>query len=250
LSGCIIAVMTTSRATLGLAVAGMGLIFLVSARRKMTGRKAGVGVAAVVVFIILGPIALASFHERFTEVPLSNGYDERAAFIRAAEAIVDDHPFGVGTNNYVVIANIGGYLERAGVANRYASRNAPVHNVYWLTAAETGYLGLAALLFLFFQPLKAALVCGWRHREDDRGDLLLGLGVSLLILYIHCYFEWIFMLAPVQFIFAMTLGMIAGLTQQLGYWQTEDIPLEEERRHAPGEGHRRPVSDGISRRVP
>jgi O-antigen ligase len=248
LAGCVIAVLTTSRATLGLAGAGLGLIFLISARRGMTARKAAIGLAGAIVLGALSPIAISSFETRFTEAPASQTYDERAAFIRAAEAILDDHPFGVGANNYVVMANIKGYLQRAGVIPTVTSRSAPVHNVYWLTAAETGYLGLAALLFLFFPPLKAALACGWRNRDDDRGDLLLGLGVSLLILYIHCYFEWIFFLAPVQFIFAITLGMIAGLTQQLGYWSAADTPFEEERRHASVEGRGRSVSDGVSRR--
>jgi hypothetical protein len=67
--------------------------------------------------------------------------------------------------------------------------------------------------------LKAALVCGWRHREDRRGDLLLGLGVSLLVVYVHCYYEWIFFVSSVQYVFVFMLGLVAGVTQQLGYWR-------------------------------
>lgn len=224
LAGAVIAVLTTSRATLGLAAAGLALLFLMSVLRRMTARKAAIGLVGGIVLAVLSSVAIASFERRFAEAPISGTYDERAAFIEAAAGILEDNPFGIGANNYVVVANTRGYLRRAGVAASHGSRSAHVHNAYWLTAAETGYLGLAAFLLLLFRPLQAALACGWRHREDRRGDLLLGLGVSLLIVYIHCYFEWIFFTAPVQLLFAIALGMIAGLTQQLGYWAAADDP--------------------------
>lgn len=225
-AGCIVAVMTTSRATVGLAAMGMGLIYVISMMRQLTQQKAAMGLLAIFAVAALAPIAISSFDARFKGGPIADGvYDERIAFIDTAKGILDDNPFGVGANNFVIVANVGGYFDRAGVTWAVGSRSAHVHNIYWLTLAETGYLGLAALLFLLFCPLKAALVCGWRHRADRRGDLLLGLGVSLLILYIHCYYEWIFFLAAVQYIFAINLGLIAGLTQQLGYWRkAEDEP--------------------------
>ena len=74
-------------------------------------------------------------------------------------------------------------------------------------------------MLLLLQPLVAAFVCGWRNRGDRRGDLLLGLGVALLTVYIHAYFEWIFFTTYVQYMFAITAGLIAGLAQQLGYWR-------------------------------
>ena len=40
--------------------------------------------------------------------------------------------------------------------------------------------------------MTAAFLCSWRHRRDARGDLLLGLAVALLTVYIHSFFEWIF----------------------------------------------------------
>ena len=231
LAGCVIAVMTTSRATVGLLVAGIGLMYLISVARQITPHKTAAGLIGLVLVGALAPIAVGSFDARFAKAPVDveGGYDERAAFIEAARSMAHDHPFGVGANNFVIAANGGGYFQRAGVTWARSSRGAHVHNVYWLTAAETGYLGLAALLFLLLRPLKAALTCGWRHREDRRGDLLLGLGVALVVLYIHCMYEWIFVFADVQYIFVINLGMIAGLTEQLGYWRKagaeQDVPL-------------------------
>lgn len=238
IAGCIIAVMTTSRATVGLALMGMGLLYVLSMMRQLTQQKAAIGLLAIFAVAVLTPVAINSFEERFKGGPIEDGtYNERTAFIDTARGILDDHPFGVGANNFVIVANVGGYFDRAGVTSAVGSRSAHVHNIYWLTLAEIGYLGLAALLFLLFSPLKAAFVCGWRHRADRRGDLLLGLGVSLLVLYVHCYYEWIFFLADVQYIFAINLGLVAGLTQQLGYWRkAEDEPatVAADPAYAPG----------------
>jgi O-antigen ligase len=220
LAGCIAAVLTTSRATVAFGAAGLGLLFLLSIARERTPRKVGVGIAGALALAFLVPMAISSFETRFASAPLvDGGYDERAAFIEAASSMLSDRPFGVGANNFVVVANGDGYFGRAGVTWAKGSRSAHVHNAYWLTAAETGYVGLAAMLFLMYTTLKAALVCGWRHREDRRGDLLLGLGVSLLVVYVHCYYEWIFFVSSVQYVFVFTLGLVAGVTQQVGYWR-------------------------------
>jgi hypothetical protein len=87
-----------------------------------------------------------------------------------------------------------------------------------LAAAETGYFGVASFVLLLLGPLIVAFRCGWRCRGDQKGDLLLGFGVALLIVYIHCFFEWIFFVYQSQYLFAMTAGMVAGVAQQLGYW--------------------------------
>jgi O-antigen ligase len=213
-------VLTTSRATVAFGAAGLGLLFLLSIMRERTPRKVGVGIAGALALAFLVPVAISSFETRFADAPLVAGdYDERAAFIEAASSMLDDHPFGVGANNFVHMANVGGYYDRAKISWVAANRQAHVHNTYWLTAAEAGYPGLAALLFLMFLSVKAALACGWRHREDRRGDLLLGLGASLIVVYVHCYYEWIFYNSSVQYVFVYILGLTAGLAQQLGYWR-------------------------------
>jgi O-antigen ligase len=252
LAGLVIAVLTTSRATLGLAAIGLVLVFVISSIRGWTSTKAVVLVAGILVAALLSPIALSSFEQRFSAAPISTDYDERAAFENAASMMLSDHPLGVGANNYVVVANGGGYLDRANVSWAGGSRGTLVHNAYWLAAAETGYLGVAALILLMFYVTVSALRCGWRNRNDPRGDLLLGLGVSLVIVSIHNRYEWIFFFPFAQYLFAITTGLIAGLTVQLGYWQragtaisppkvpqptakaTRRMAFREERRHPNG----------------
>ncbi len=218
LAGIIVAALTTSRATLGLAGAGIGLVFFLSIIRQYTPRKAMVAVAGLIVAGMFAPIVIAAFEKRFANEPFSGEYDERTAYEKTAKLIINDYPLGIGANNFVVVANAQGYMERGGVTAFGGSRSGHVHNFFLLTTAEIGFLGIVALAFVLLLPLLTAFKCGWRNRYDPKGDLLLGLGVGLLMVYLHSFYEWIFVTSTVQYFFAVMTGMVAGVSQQLGYW--------------------------------
>ncbi len=217
LAGAMIWVLTASRATLGLGGLGLVLVFVVSAWRKWTARKARVLLVGIALLAGLVPLAVASLETRFAANPLSDDYDERVILNDAAALILSDHPMGIGANNFTVVANTDGYYDKVPLS--WMSRIAIVHNLYWMTAAETGYFGIIALLVFLGQLLIVAFRCGWRHRADRRGDLLLGLGMGILIVCIHSWFEWIFVTLQVQYLFALILGLVGGLATQLGYWR-------------------------------
>lgn len=215
LAGIVIELLTVSRATIGLAGFAFVTVFALSALRRWTPRKRTMLAAGMASLALIAPLAVMSLETRFAKEQTTS-YDERAAFMKAGEMMLFDHPLGVGANNYVVVANIQGYNKRAGVADRFQSDATNVHNVYLLIAAETGYIGLITFLFFLLSPLTVAFRYSWRARKDPKADLLLGLGVALLTVYIHSLFEWIFVTFQVQYLFALELGMIAGLAQQLG----------------------------------
>jgi hypothetical protein len=73
-------------------------------------------------------------------------------------------------------------------------------------------------------PVILAFRYGWRAHGDKRGDLLLGLGLVLVLAYIQSLFEWAFFLFWFQYTFAVALGLIAGLTNQLRYERLERKP--------------------------
>jgi hypothetical protein len=220
-AGLLIAVLTVSRATIGLAGAGYAALFALSSVRRWTPRKAVWLGGALAGLAVLVPVVQMSLAQRFDSVPFdTNGYDERAAFETAARMMLADHPLGIGANTYVVAANTGGYNARAGVATVAGSEGANVHNVYWLVAAETGYPGLITFVAMLLQPLFVAFSGGWRARKDLRGDLLIGAGVSLLVVYLHCNYEWIFVTFSPQYLFAIDVGLIGGLATELGYWRS------------------------------
>ena len=220
IAGLVVAILTVSRATVGLAAIGYVQLFVLSAWRRWTGRKARVLACALAIACLATPIVLFSFEKRFSgENEAQGGYDERAAFERAASMMISDHPMGVSPNYYVVAANTDGYNARARVAWVIGSDSANVHNVYYLVTAESGYIGLLAFIVLMLRPLIVAFRCGWKARSDRQGDLLLGLATSLLIVYIHNYFEWIFVSFQAQYMFALDVGLVAEIAVRLGYWR-------------------------------
>jgi O-antigen ligase len=213
-AGVVVEVLTTSRATLGLAGLGYATVFVLSALREWTYRKGLVLLIAVGAIVLLAPFALSSISHRGA-TQLEDSDDERIRLKSAAAMMLSDYPLGVGANNFVVVANTHGYYQRAGVA--WASYSAHVHNVYWLVVAETGYLGLITYVLLLLQPLTMAFRFGWRNLGDQRSDLLLGLGVVLFIVYVHCLVEWVFISYEVQYMCAMAMGLVAGLAMQLSH---------------------------------
>ena len=216
LAGAVVAVLTTSRAALLYACLGIVATYLLSSIRRWTLRKGLIGISAFLLAAALVPLVMASFEKRFELNPLiEHEYDERAAFNRTAALILGEHPFGVGVNHYVYVAKNFGYSERGGVAPVEGSRNNIVHNAYWLTAAETGYPGLAAFVLMLAYPLLVAFRVGWRNRGTRRGDLLIGLGVALLIVYAHSGVEYIVFTKEAQYLFVITVGMVLGLARQL-----------------------------------
>jgi hypothetical protein len=174
--------------------------------------------------LAITPYVILSLEKRMMPITAVDNYDERAAFTTAAMMMLSDHPMGVGANNFVVIANSKGYFERAGVAGVLGSRSANVHNAFLLAATETGYLGLFTFILMLAHPVILASRYGWRARGDKRGDLLLGLAFVLVLVYVHSLFEWVFFLFWFQYTFAVALGLIAGLTNQLRYERLNGKP--------------------------
>lgn len=215
LSGALVAVFTASRATLGLATLGALLVFGYSLICGQAGRRMKFVLIAAVVAIPLIPVAMSSMDMRASQFDSYSVYDERAAFENAAALMIRDHPLGVGANNFVIAANTQGYYDLAGVAAIPESRSTHVHNLYYLTAAELGYPGLLALTFMLLQPLLLAFRCSWHHRGTEESAFLGGLGIALLLTYVHSNYEWVVVSQYAQYFLAITFGLVAGTSGRL-----------------------------------
>ena len=216
LAGLLTDALTTSRAAVGLGLAGLALVWLLSSVRKFTGRKFATLVVGLIVLTLVAPLAVASFGERFERSNEGLAEDgERLAFKRAAWMMIDDHPGGVGPNNFALVANVGGYYTRTGGVSE-AGRSSNVHNIYILIWAETGLAGLASYLVIFASVLIVALRYGafslGRDPNDPRKDVLIGVTVTLLIVSIHSTEEWIAIGSVLQYLLAITFGIVSGLT--------------------------------------
>lgn len=206
--------LTASRATLALAGVGLGLMIVFSCFKGMTGRKGAVLGLSVALTLVLVPVALHSVASRGQEA-IDSSNIERDAFKRAAWMIIRDYPFGTGPNQYVLVANVGGYSARAGVVWNSGSRGTAVHNSYLLVLAETGLLGLVTMVLLLAYPILKAIRAAFRYKREPSSELLLGFGVGLLAISLHLLYEWAFITFIVQYMFASYAGIAVGMSRRL-----------------------------------
>ncbi len=47
--------------------------------------------------------------------------------------------------------------------------------------------------------------------------MLIGLATGLLMCYIHSFFEWALVTIEIQYLFALNVGLIVGLSRSLGH---------------------------------
>lgn len=209
-AGATIAIVGGSRATIGLFGIGLVITTVLSMRYRMTGRKSAFAAVAVAALALAAPL-MAWAVDRRSEDSRASSNQERAAFINAATMMIKDHPMGVGGNQYVIVANVGGYSGRAGVAWNFGNRSAPVHNLYYLTTAELGFFGLVGLLTMF----AGAIAHGWRSLRrvsGERADFAVGTTAVLIVVAAHSYYEYITVTFYVQYLLGMGLGILIGVT--------------------------------------
>jgi O-antigen ligase len=217
IAGGLAVILTVSRAAIAISLVGLALTYLLCLAAKPAGRKLAVGVLFAVAMAGAFPLANAELQRRFQAqgTTFFAADEERLAFERAAKAMIEERPMGVGPNHYVFVANTEGYSDRAGVTWASGSRATNVHNSYLLVAAETGYLGLITLIFLLAGAILTALVTAFRRRAHRSSELLIGLACGIIAMCLHGFFEWMFVINPIQYLFAISLGMIAGLRNRV-----------------------------------
>ena len=206
------ALFTVSRGAMLFLGAGSALVFLGSAFRRYTVRKAWICMIGLVLGAAFVPLALSTIESRKVE-ERGQSIEHRQRLEVAASLMLQEHPLGIGPNCFTSQLLFGGYADRSGLA--WSQRVAIVHNIYWLTAAEMGYAGVVALVVLFLVPLGSALWYGLRTRHDRRGDVLLGLGVGLMVFYAHGFFEWVWRLTEVSYVYFTIIAIVAILARQI-----------------------------------
>jgi hypothetical protein len=157
-----------------------------SIARKPTPRK----FKLVAIGVLGGAIAVAkaasTIIDRFLHAP-KESEQARVLFNLAAKAMANDHTFGVGINMYSWTLGHDGYAARFAIDP--GDRTGIAHHIYWLTAAETGYVGVTTYILL----LAAVILTAARSMrlKDGRGDIAVGLVAGFAVTYIQGTAEWI-----------------------------------------------------------
>lgn len=226
-----------SRATMAMFAFVVGATLVTAVIVKPTGRKIALAGLAAVGVVAAIPFALQKFEERnITDFQVDG---EREAFERAAAMMADDHPFGVGINQFVNEANVSGYYARAGVRWGVGARSTNVHHAYWLVRAEAGLIGLAGLLVWLFVPIVVGMAALFRKRLPLR-EASVACGVAVMGVAFHSQYEWALVTATPQYLISLMAGVIAALAA---------YPVSAGKRRPalpadPTERHREPQTSG------
>lgn len=204
-------VATFSRA--GTALMGLGMIAALMIANTRGRSLRAMAVSGIVFILMLGGMAKASdsLINRVKNAPKASE-QARDEFNIAADAMLKDHPAGVGLNNFSsVLTNDVTY--RAGITVMKNEVQAGVcHHIYKLTAAELGYAGLGLFLLILARFEWRMLRYAWQGGRLE-GLLLAGWAIGGLALHLGGMLEWAFRVTPVVQQYMVVAGLGAGLSE-------------------------------------
>jgi len=200
-SAGLVIVLSISRASLAAFVAGSVLVMLGAYVQGLTARRVVLGVFGAVCGALVLVKASNSFMER-SGTDKSEKDDLRLVLNQQSAAMLQDHPLvGIGWNNYGLANSRPLGLKYSQIMERwehnrgstiYAKNfmnNPLTESFYWLTLAETGALGFAAILLFEALTLWYGLRSTTYFWKSPLGLLLYGVTVALVISYVHLRVE-------------------------------------------------------------
>lgn len=184
---------------------GAAVVTCASFARGVNARKVKIVMGLLVGVVAVLAKSAETIIKRFTEAP-KESEEARRLFNLAAKEMAAEHTFGIGINQYSWVLDHGGYADRLGLFE--GDRNGIAHHIYWLTAAETGYGGLAAYAALLASVLWAALRA--TRMPGVRGEIAIGVVVGLTVTYIQGTAEWIARQTTMAYCFWLFAALVAA----------------------------------------
>ncbi len=220
-------VMTFSRGGMVLSLMTILGVLLV-ANRKTKSFRVTVASLVVVGGLALGGLATGkSIADRFMEAPESS-HLAREEFNRAAQAMAADNPLGVGINQFsYVLSNTPKYTNMIKVMAAEKQKGV-CHEVYFLTAAELGWIGLVIFVMVLLRFLWHASFEAFR-RKGFHGLLQAAIALGMLALHLSGFLEWVFRITPIFYMFLVCCGLSVGLADS---WRLADRAARKPRRIA------------------
>ena len=225
LAGFISVLFTKSRAAMILLPAALGAVVVTSVVFKPTARKFLVMAVGVVVVSLIVAMALPRLIRRFESAPKESA-ETRNYFNDAAKAMADENLFGVGINLYsLALSNTDYYWyvypDRVDVADPEAfresvqgqSRLGTAHHIYWLYAAETGYIGLVVFVTHIGVFWVYNVILFFREKDHLFRSIFLGMLVGTSFHHLHGLLEWIFRQTEVQYLYFVLMGTMVAMVR-------------------------------------
>ena len=206
-------ILTQSRSSwAGFAAAFVWLLaFLVMHRRLFRRSMAAVALSMFALATVFGAFQEQITKRLFDSVEIST--TGREEFKEDARRLIDDYTwFGVGLNQYV--NELPPYMKYS--LKAYGFWVPPVHNIYYLWWAETGFVGLMVHLAMWV----AIVLMAWRNlRVDDEILFIMNLAcmAAMIAFAVDGFQSFTLRVNPL----ARVYWVLAGMIYATFYWQLE-----------------------------
>ncbi len=200
-------ILALSRGGMLMFVLASSIVAVASLVRSPSVRKAKILTGGLALSGVVVAWSARTILRRFETAPVES-VRARELFVAAAERMAAGHPLGIGINMYSQVLGNAEYSAVLGIDPW--DRTGIAHHIYWLTAAETGYVGLAAFVVLLGAVYVAALRLA--TRRGLRGEIALGIVAGLTVTYVQGTAEWILRQSTMSYAFWLFAAIVAGLT--------------------------------------
>lgn len=204
---CVVA--TFSRA--GTVFAGFSVFCVMFAGLlKWRSTRTYITVAIVLSLSLMGAVKVAdSFIDRINNAPKSSK-EAREEFNAAADAMMRDHFFGVGLNNFSLALTDKDEYKQFMVVMSNEEQAGVCHHIYRLMGAEMGKIGLFFFLLIMTRFTWICLY-GFFSGKDLGAAVCFGIFSGFISLHLSGFFEWAFRLTPVMAAFAVMAALGSSL---------------------------------------
>lgn len=224
LGGILCVIFSKSRASLVIMGAALAMTTAVSVLIKPTSRKVVIILLGFLAVDVIGAMAAPKIIARFEKAPEASEAT-RVYFNMAARAMAHDLLFGAGINSYSwMLENTDYYwyvypdaleeekdLEAFRESEKGLSRLGTAHHIYFLFAAETGWIGMIVFIFFIASFYLKNLVVFLTSHDEYYQAVALGLLVGFSTLHLQGLLEWIFRQTQVFFLFCLLSGLMVAV---------------------------------------
>lgn len=200
---------TQSRA--GLATVGLSLLVcLLMANRRAPGLRVVLSSGLVAMLCLAGAAKAAdTVLERFRSAPKASE-EAREEFNLSARLMAQDRLTGVGLNSFSHVLTRESRYNSHIVVMANEEQSGVAHHIYLLTAAETGWFGLALCLIVLLRFWLLALWGGLAGRRLH-SLLLFALAVGLGAVHLLGFLEWALRISPVCYQLTLVSALAVSL---------------------------------------
>lgn len=219
-AGCVL--LSISRTGFAVLVLISGVAFILSTGLKLSPRNMGLAALGLLIFTLMVAKSFDTIMTRLGGFDLQREYlseegDRGQYFRQAAPALAENPVYGFGLNNWSWwIANryaaMTGFdsvkpYENMSVGGGEIEGTAVAHNLYLLTVAELGWVGLIFLLAMFLRWMWMSGSVMFSNRQTLEDSVRLGICLSFAGVMLQSWTEWEFRQTPIFFMGHAIMGV-------------------------------------------